>query len=253
MRKTPMIALGLLASVGMAGGVAVAQQQAPAAPEQDLQISVTPSKAGTKKKPKNSKIKLEVQNNVESKTTVSRIVVSFPKTIKVNTKGFKTCTVSQLEQAGKCPSGSKVGTGGAKAFVEGADGKLNPLNFDVAFYVAPSKALLLQVDQGDDGNLGANFIAKFGSAGGKFGRKLTINIPENLQAPSGVTPYLTELSANLKGTTGKGSKKHGLFESEGCTGGEYDFESELTYRETKTAPNGGKTTAEDESSCSKGR
>ncbi len=45
-------------------------------------ISITPSKAGTKKKPKPAKFTFKVTNSPESKTTVKQIVLGLPKGVK---------------------------------------------------------------------------------------------------------------------------------------------------------------------------
>jgi len=239
-----MIVLGLLASVGLAGGVAVAQAPEPS---HELKMSVSPSKAGTKRKPKNVRVKLDVQHSEASKTTVSRIVVAFPKAIAINTKDFDTCTPDELIEKGECPKGSKVGTGGAVAKADAGGGQIT-VDFDVAFYVGSSKTLTFDVKQ-KGGNLGATFPVKIGSAGGKFGRKLTIDIPKNLQSPNGVFAYLTELDASLKGTTGKGKKKHGLFEATDCKGGEHDFQTTLTNVANPNPPSKKTTEATDSVRC----
>ena len=91
MRKS-LIAVGAAVLAISGAGVAYAQN---AAPSIVVNTSVSPSKAGTKKKPKATKFTLTVTNNVtESKATASAIKITFPKTLKLSTKGLPQCTKS---------------------------------------------------------------------------------------------------------------------------------------------------------------
>ena len=58
---------------------------------------MSPTKAGTKSKPKSEKLKLSVKNNAESKTTAAKITITFPSTLKISTKGLDQCTASDDE------------------------------------------------------------------------------------------------------------------------------------------------------------
>ena len=115
MRKTLIAALTALTALALAA-VAIAQNPAPSI---DVKATVSPTKAGTKKKPKSEKLSLQIDNSRESKTSASKIEISFPKTLKLSTKGLKTCSVAKLDSQGKavCPRGSAAGVGTADALV----------------------------------------------------------------------------------------------------------------------------------------
>jgi hypothetical protein len=183
LRKSPAIAVGVAATLALGGGIAVAQNPAGT---HTLQMSVQPSKAGTPKKPKAiKKLKLEIDNNAESKTTASRIEIFFPKTIKINTKGFKTCSASKIETqgAGACSSKSKLGTGTARAVVNPQGANPAPVLFRNTFYVGSRTSLSIALKQ-EGGDINRVLVAKIGKAPGKFGQKLSIDIPADLQQPA---------------------------------------------------------------------
>ena len=105
MRKTLIAAVTALTALALTA-VAIAQNPAPSI---DVTATVSPSKAGTKKKPKSEKLNLHDQQQPRvSKTSASKIEISFPKTIKLSTKGLKTCSVAKLDSQGKatCPTAS---------------------------------------------------------------------------------------------------------------------------------------------------
>ena len=250
LRKTPLIAVGLAATLAL-GGTAVAQDDA--APGHDLQTSVSPAKAGTKKKPKNVATSLEISNNEKAGTTVKTIEIDFPKTIRMNTKGFKICSQDTIETEGPtaCPKNSKLGTGTAAAVINPKSTMPAPINFKNTFFVGGKKKLHIYLEQ-TDGSVRKVLIGKIGKAGGKYGQKLTIQIPGDLQQPGpGVFSALTDIETKLKGTTGSGKKKHGFFESIGCKGGLYDFQTKLFYAPNPNPPAASKAEATDTVDCRK--
>ena len=129
MRKYLIMALVAVLSIAV---TAVAVAQTPST-EPDVDVTLSPSNAGTKKKPKNSTLKLFVKNN-QTDATVDTITVNLGKQVKLSGKGFKYCTANTLNTEGitGCPSGSKAGTGSANAVV--GPGKA-PLGFTVDAFV----------------------------------------------------------------------------------------------------------------------
>ncbi len=128
----------------------------------------------------------------------------------------------------------------------------SPISFKNTFFVSSAKDLTIFLEQ-TDGQVRRILQAKISSAGGgKFGQKLTIDIPEDLQQPApGVYAALTDIAVKLKGTTGKGKKKHGIFEARGCTGGLHDFQTRITYAPNPTPPAAPNSTATDTVACKK--
>ena len=249
MRKTPTIVLGLAATLAMAGG-AIAQT---AEPSHTSQVKVSTTKAGTKKKPKAVGTQLTIANSRASGTTAKRVEVFFDKNIRMNPKGFPTCSASKIETDGPaaCPSGSRLGVGTAAALVNPTSATPAPLAFKNTFFVGSSKSLTMYLEQ-TTGDVRAILTGKISNGGGAYGQKLTIDIPANLQQPApGVYSALTDISSKLQGTTGSGSKKHGFFESIGCTGGTYKFQTKLTYAPNPNPPSKATSTNSGSGKCKK--
>lgn len=249
MRKTPTIALGLLASAAFAGG---AVAQAPT-PSHTVNVGVSPSKAGTKVKPRAVSFKLAIANNQAAKTTVSKIEISFPKTIKIDPRGFVTCSAARLDAEGPsgCPAKSRLGSGTASAILGPTTAKPTPLAFKNTFFVGSATSLNVFLAQ-TGGDVRKVLLGKISRAGGKYGQKLTISIPPDVQQPvPGVYSALSDIATSLKGTAGSGSKKHGIFELNGCTGGKLNFQTKLTYAANPTRPAAAGSTATDSVNCTR--
>ena len=90
MRKSILVA-GVAALAVSTAGVAYAQNPDPSI---TATASVSPTKAGTKSKPKSETLKLKVVNDPASKTTAKSIEIKFPSTLKMSTKGLDQCTKS---------------------------------------------------------------------------------------------------------------------------------------------------------------
>ena len=204
MRKSFLVAGVAALSLGVTS-VAMAQNPAPVL---DATASVSPSKAGTKSKPKSEKFKLLVKNNEESKATASKITVTFPSTLKMSTSGLTACKASDTELLADindlsiCKS-SIAGTGAAHALVN----PFAPQRAELAFKVTPivgNKEILFVLDSN---------IADAVLHGKIKGSKMTIEIPKFLQMPAPNTySALLDLSTTL--SKKKGSKA--LISSTGC-------------------------------------
>ena len=213
MRKTLIAALTALTALALA---AVAIAQTP--PSIDVTATASPSKAGTKKKPKSEKVNLNIVNSRESKTSASKIEISFPKSLVLSTKGLKTCSVSKLDSQGKasCPKGSLAGLGTAEALLNPTSANPAPLKFNVSTFVAGKNLLAFYLEQqGTDSGVQQALPAKITKVRGNkvFGQKLTINIPENLQQPA---PGVYSALIQIKNSLGLKSGKHALVKSIGC-------------------------------------
>lgn len=213
MRKTLIAALTALTALAL---TAVAIAQIP--PSIDVTATISPSKAGTKKKPKSEKVNLTINNNKDSKTSASKIEISFPKTLVLSTKGLKTCSVAKLDAQGKasCPRGSAAGIGTAKALVNPASDNPAPLNFNVTTFVAGKNLLAFYLEQqGTDSGVQQALPAKITKVSGNkvYGQKITINIPANLQQPA---PGVYSTLIQIKNSLGLKSGSNALIKSIGC-------------------------------------
>jgi hypothetical protein len=197
------------------GGAATAYAQL-APPSLTVNAKVTPSKSGTKKKPKATALDLTVTNNVDqAKATASQIKITLPSTLKLSTKGLPQCTKSDndiLNTAAADCKASKAGSGTSDVIV-------NPyttpakVTFQVTSLVGKNELLFYLTSP----------IAKAVLHGKISGHTLTIRIPDgtkpgepNLQQPAPGT-YTAIANLHTKLSLKKGKKS--LLTSVGCSGG----------------------------------
>lgn len=249
MRKTPTLLVGLLAT-GAIAGTAVAQT----AGSHSLNVGVSPSDAGTKSKPKAVTFRLDISNNREAGTTASRIEINLPSGLKMNPKGFPICSQATIEDrgVGACPSKSRLGAGTAGAVVnpnaasdDDPSTNTSNLTFKNTFFVGGSNFLNIFLVQ-TPGDVRAVLKGTISNGG----RRLSIPIPEDLQQPSaGIYSALTDIKTSLKGTAGRGSKKHGFFELSKCSGNAIKVSTRLTYAANPQPPAAPTSVATDSTPC----
>jgi hypothetical protein len=241
LRKYLIVALAAVLSIAVAA-VAVAQDPS-TAPE--VTAKLTPTNAGTKKKPTNSTLKLFVKNN-KTDATVDTITVNIGKQVKLSGKGFKYCTAATLNGQGKtaCPSGSKAGGGTANAVV--GPGKV-PLKFTVDAYVGSKNSIIFYTQQ-VGGTVRKGLVGKVSKASGKYGSKIVIKIDDDLQQPAlGVFSSLVDLQTTIKAKKGK----HYLVSSTGCEKKKHNFGVKFDFKPNATFPATGSTQGTTTSSCKK--
>jgi hypothetical protein len=239
LRKYLIVALAAVLSIAVAS-VALAANAAP-----DVTAKLTPTKAGTKKKPKNSKLTLFVKNN-QTDATVDTITVNVGKQVKLSGKGFKYCTAATLNSQGKtaCPSGSKAGGGTANAVVGPGHA---PLKFKVDAYVGSKNSIIFYTQQ-VGGTVSKALVGKVSSAGGKFGSKIVIKIDDDLQEPApNVFSSLVDLQTTIQAKKGK----HYLVSSVGCKSKKHNFGVKFNFAPNATFPAVGSTEGTTTSACKK--
>jgi hypothetical protein len=225
LRKFLIAALAALASIALAS-VAVAQTA-----DVDATTKVSPTKAGTKKKPQATKVTTFVKNNVEG-TTASKIEIDFPKTVKISGKGLTKCALSEFSKPGgkaNCPAKSKAGSGVSNAVV---GPERSPLVFNVSAYVGGKNLVIFYIEQ-QGGSVTKALEGKISKASGKFAQKLVITIPPDLQQPApGLYAALTDLKSTIYNKKGKNS----LISSVGCKKKKHTFGAKLTFAPNPAAP-----------------
>jgi hypothetical protein len=245
LRKSLVAALAAPTVLVMAT-VAFAQNPAPSI---SVTASVSPSKAGTKKKPKSEKLNLTINNSRESKTSASKIEISIPKSMKLSTKGLKTCSVSKLDSQGKanCPKGSLAGIGTADALVNPQSPNPAPLKFNVSTFVAGKNLLAFYLEQqGTDSGVQQALPAKITKAG--KGQRLTINIPGNLQQPA---PGVYSALIQIKNSLGLKDGSHALLTSIGCPKArEHGIGVKVSYVPNPNPPAASSASSVDGATCS---
>jgi hypothetical protein len=224
LRKSFLVAGMATLALGT-GTAGVASAQDVPAPSIEATGSGSPSKAGTKKKPKGVTFKLNVQNAPESKTTAKSVKITFPSTIKVSTKGLNQCKASEDELIADKTICKKAyaGKGSAVAFVNPFATNPARLDFTIQPIVAKNEVLFV---------LNSN-IANAVLHGKIKGRSMTIEISPELQQPApGTFSALSEIIATIKAKKGKNH----LISSTGCKGGKHKIDVEVAYVPNPTPP-----------------
>jgi hypothetical protein len=248
LRKTLIAALAALTALALSA-VALAQNPAPTI---DVTATVSPTKAGTKKKPKSEKLNLSIINSKESKTSASKIEIQIPKSLKLSTTGLKTCSVSKLDSQGKaaCPKASKAGVGTAEALVNPSSATPAPLKFNVTTFVAGKNLLAFYLEQqGTDSGVQQALPAKITTFKGSkvYGQKLTIAIPANLQQPA---PGVYSALQQIKNSLGLVDGKHALLTSIGCPKArEHQIGVKISYVPNPTPPASSTASSADGATC----
>jgi hypothetical protein len=242
LRKYLVVALAAMLSIAVAA-VAVAQDPSTAP---DVTATISPSKAGTKKKPKNVSLKLFVKNN-KTDATVDTITVNLGKQLKLSGKGFKYCTAETLNTQGKaaCPSGSKAGGGTAHAVV--GPGR-SPVSFTVDAYVGAKNKIIFYTQQPPPGTIRKGLVGTVSKASGKYGSKIVIKIDDDLQQPApSVFSGLVDLRTTIKGKRGK----HYLVSSTGCKKKKHNVGVKFSFAPNATFPATGSISGDASAKCKK--
>jgi hypothetical protein len=225
LRKFLIVALAAVTSVALSA-VAIGQSS-----DVSSTVSVSPSKAGSKSKPKAVKIKTFIKNNVPG-TTAAKIDILFPSTVKISGKGLTACPVAEFAKPGgkaNCKSASKAGTGISHAVLGPARA---PLNFNVTAYVGGDTSVIFYIEQ-IGGSISKALIGKISGASGKFHQKLSIAIPPELQQPvPNLYGALTDLTSTLYNKKGD----HSLISTTDCKNRKHIFGSRLTFAPNPAPP-----------------
>jgi hypothetical protein len=193
-----------MALVGVLAMCSVAMAQV-AEPVITWKASASPSKAGTKKKPKSVKLKTNFSVNAESKKTLSGINYYIPKQIKLSGAGFKYCSADTINASGEaaCPKGSKIGAGTSTALL---GPQQTPLDFTVNVYAGGKSELALALS----GAVTIAFKAPIVKGTNGYGQIIQVAIPPSVQSPApSLYSYVTNVATTIgaKVTKGSGKKK----------------------------------------------
>lgn len=189
----------------------------------DASLKVSPSKAGTSKKPKPVRLTLGIEGATQSGTgqpdTSTRIRVQLPKGIKWNGKLWpkaKRCSVSKANAQGSmsvCPKGSKIGSGHVTA-LGGGGGVVEEIDLDAFVTTGGGLGLFLTATQ----PLPINAMLE----GKVSGQTIDVAIPANIQEPiTGVPTGIRSLNFTVSGKTKVKGKTRGALESSTCSGGKW--------------------------------
>jgi len=211
-----IVRIAVTAGIAMLAGTAVAL----AGPntQQRIILKVSPSEAGTAKKPKSVSLTFETGTSEPDGTqppTMTQAVIYFPRGLKFNAKKFPSCDMETLEFEGKakCPLKSRVGSGSATA-VAGtivAEPTVTPFN-------GPGgNKLLLLVEMQSPIVINAPMEATLTKVTGKYSYKLTLPIPAFIQEPGpGILAAITRFTVKAGSTITRDGRKYGYIETVSC-------------------------------------
>jgi hypothetical protein len=198
MKKLAIAVMGALVLTAVGASVSSAVD-----PDLIIKASITPTKHGTKKKPK--KVKLVVKLTTTPKAgepafAADTTVVHLAKELVFNGKAMKSCTQAQVQADNtKCPKGSKVGQGIAAGVALGLTE-----NLTVTAYNGPGgKKLELLVDGQTPLVIHSVIEGLLQKDTGAYGNKLVVAIPANLQQPApGAYATLMEFDTTINAVSG---------------------------------------------------
>jgi hypothetical protein len=229
--------------VGAGGGllavaVAATALAAGATPSVHVNATVTPKKAGTKKKPQGVKlnVKIDWQNlGPATQPIVQTFDIMFPKGSLYNGGKYPSCSQKTLNNAGPsaCPKGSIMGSGGGNAYADQVITHpqitvVNGGKSTVYFFTVLNNPARVQ----------SPVVGKISKAGGKYAYKLHVTVPKILQVVAGVPIALTSLNV-------KAGNKAWLATTKCGPGGKWPFSVTTHYN------SGTQSSFTDSISCSK--
>lgn len=185
---------------------------------------MTPAKGGKKKKPRNANVNVTFTVNESSRSTVKRIEYQFPKKVKLDGTGFKTCSEAVIGQGGgaACPKKSQVGTGAATAvLIRPPDGQRTVLQFTAQVFVSGRKTVVIALSN--------TLVGTVPITATIAGPNVGFDIPARVQQPvPGLDGYVTSVTLNLgkqagipaRTKTGKGRTRY-FASLRGCSGGQH--------------------------------
>ena len=204
MRKLTLMAVA--AAVTALCVVSIAQAVTPTTA---MKASVSPTKKGTKTKPKNVKLNVELITQPkadEPAFAASSTVVHFDKNLKFGGKYLKSCSSAQVQADDtKCSKGSKVGSGSATGSALGLTE-----NLTVTAYNGPGgNKLELLVDGATPLQIHSVIEGILSSDSAPYGKKLSVHVPDNLQQPApGAYATLVQFDTTINRVLGKKKKPY---------------------------------------------
>ena len=204
MKKLAIAVTGALALAGIGAGVSSAVD-----PDITITGSVSPTKHGTKKKPKATKLVVKLRTTPkagEPAFAASDTIVHLGNELQFNGKALKSCSAAQVQADDtKCPKGSKVGKGVAAGTALGLTE-----NLTVTAYNGPGgNKLELLVDGQTPLQIHSVIEGVLSSDSSPYGKKLSVHVPETLQQPApGAYATLVQFDTTINRVLGKKKKPY---------------------------------------------
>jgi hypothetical protein len=253
-----------LAGVTLAAlGVSTASAQAAATPKpvdmaQNLRVAISPGKSGTARKPKPASIGVTISSPTVEPATTETVSLSLGKGIEFNNRAFPTCTLQTISAVGnlsRCPKGSIVGRGTARA--KGFLGTtIVPETLKVTAVNSPGDSLQLYVVGTSPVTISGPITGKLVKASGKYGYKLNVRLPQYLQEVIEGTAWapLVYFHVDVKATTtvrrGGRAVRVPYVQTVKCPKGGWPFEAAFTFDQGAPFIDGPLTAVSPNSKCS---
>ena len=227
--------IALISAAATAATLAFAPSAFADQPVQKLEVKLTSSKAGTKKKPVTTGMTFNTgttsTNADGTKQTITYAKIILPKGILLNYKAFPECAAPYTACQDTAPK-SKIGSGNALASVTGVD--YNPTG-ELTPFIGAGGALVIRTFFTQPAFIDEPLIGKISTSGGAY--SFDFNVPESLQVPLPNAPQqILDFKVKFdKKTVKKGSKNVGLIALTSCPKGGYVFKGEFKYRDGSTA------------------
>ena len=179
MKKLAIAVTGVLALAGIAAGISSA-----VTPAITIKASVSPTKHGTKTKPKATKLVVKLAttpNPADPPFAASDTIVHLAKELSFNGKALKSCSSATiLADETKCPKGSRVGSGVAAGTALGLTE-----NLTVKAWNGPGgNKLELLVDGSTPLQIHSVIEGVLSKDAAPYSNKLSVHVPDNLQQPA---------------------------------------------------------------------
>jgi hypothetical protein len=244
-----MIPVGLLAASVAAAAPVLAQSSGSNTSNTVLttKVSVSPSKAGTKKKPQGVKLTFSVHWETGAdvdKPVVQTSDVLFPKGSLYNGAKYAKCAQSVMERGSvsDCPAKSIMGTGSGTAY---ADQVLTTPKITVV-NGGGNKVFLFTVLT-NPARVAKPVPGTITKMSGKWAYKLHLTVPESLQVVAGVPIALRD----IKITAGGKSYAKDWLATTSCSGGKYPFQLTTGFAPDSAGNPVGEATYAGSTPCSK--
>ena len=220
-----------LAVFGVTAATAQVANAKPVDMVQNLKVTIRPAKAGTAKKPKPAAIGVSISSPTPEPAATESVKLLFGKGVRFNNGAFPACSLNMVKSTksiARCPRGSIVGKGSARAIGFIGDTQV-PESLRVTAVNSTRNTLLLWVVGSSPLPVADALVGKLGKASGKFAHRLDVTIPKSLrEVLPGTYAPLVSFKVDVKATTtvkkGKGKKAK---------------KTRLSYVETTSCPKGG--------------
>lgn len=202
---------------------------------QHFEVGVSPSKAGTTKKPKPITLKLHLSTTTTDGSqpyASNHVVIYMARGLIFNGAKFKSCSLATLNDQNQgpksCPAGSKIGGGTATGNI----GQNTNEQLTVTLFNGPKgKSIEVYLHGTTPAAIDAAFESKLVPIrSGAYGYKLVTDIPQNLYEPvPGLFTPLTDFNVTTKASTKVKGVTYGITATTSCTKHKWPFRATWQY------------------------